>query len=91
MGALHTYKADFGAYPAGDTRTIWRSLRGENPKKMVFINFDSKSFSSEGDLLDPWGTPYRLEFSEGKPHVRSAGPNQRFDDPRDKNSDDIFQ
>lgn len=58
---------------------------------MVFINFDSKSFSSEGDLLDPWGTPYRLEFSEGKPHVRSAGPNQRFDDPRDKNSDDIFQ
>lgn len=89
--ALWLYEADYDKMPSGNERTVWRTLLGENPRKTVCFTFQENRISKDGDLLDPWGTPYHLEFSDGKPHVRSAGPNKRFDDPRDKNSDDLFQ
>ena len=95
LGALQTairqYEAEFGANPTGDCRAIFRALRGENPRHIVFIMFPERSISSDGDLLDPWGTPYKVYYSSNEVLVRSAGPNKQFDASRDKQFDDYIR
>ena len=39
-------------------------------------------------MLDPWGAPYKLDFSGKEPVVRSVGPNKQFDRPAEKRLDD---
>ena len=89
--AIRQYEAEFGAKPTGDCRAVFRALRGENPRHIVFIQFADRSISSEGDLLDPWGTPYKLYYSGKDVLVRSAGPNKQFDTSRDKQFDDYIR
>src|SRR4051812_48710964 len=57
--ALTRYKSDFGAFPAGDSRAICRALTGENAKGRQYILLRR---TPDGDILDPWGTPYRIYF-----------------------------
>ena len=39
-------------------------------------------------MLDPWGTPYRIEITEaGEVRMRSAGKNKKFDERRFFNDD----
>jgi hypothetical protein len=87
--ALRAYRAEFGGYPAGDNRAIFRALTGHNPRNIVFIEFST--VSPDGDLLDPWGTPYKIYFSGDEILVRSAGPNKQFDDSRNKHFDDYIR
>ena len=47
--------------------------------------------SPEGDLLDQWGTPYKVYFSGDEILVRSAGPNKQFDNSGDKHFDDYIR
>lgn len=86
--ALAQYKTEFGVYPSGDSRTICRALRGENAKKMRFIDM---KVMPDGVLIDPWGTPYRIYYSGDLPLIRSAGPNKQFDESRwQERTDDYF-
>lgn len=84
--ALLEYKTQFGAFPSGDSRAIVRALTGDNPKRMPFIGMPP-----DGELLDPWGTPYRI-YSGDAPLIRSAGPDKLFDtgSGREK-TDDYFR
>jgi hypothetical protein len=89
--AMQQYKAQYGEYPAGDNRAIAHALCGQNPQKVVFIDFRPEHLSPNGDLLDPWGTPFKIYFSGNEILVRSAGPNKRFDDSGEKDFDDFIR
>jgi hypothetical protein len=89
--ALELYKAEFGAFPVGDSAAVLRSLRGQNPRQIVFFQCRAESVSPDGGLLDPWGTPYKVYFSGDQALVRSAGPNKQFDDSSKKDFDDYIR
>ena len=90
MSALQQYKVKYGAYPTGDSADISRALTGHNKDKDIFLVWRTKSTAANGELMDPWGTPYMIYFCGMNPLIRSAGPNKRFDSSRDKGFDDIF-
>jgi len=82
--ACKAYYAEYGSYPAGDNAAIVRQFRGDNPHKTVFLEVESRDLSSSGEVIDPWGTPYKFELRGGKPPViRSAGPDRVFGDEDD--------
>jgi hypothetical protein len=87
--ALRQYRSEFGTLPAGDSLSISRALTGDNPKGTVFIEL--RSNSPRGDLLDPWGTPYRIYYSADEVLVRSAGRNKHFEVSSDKGFDDYIR
>ena len=89
--ALQKYKTTYGKFPAGDSAAIFRALRGENPRQIVFFQCRAGSLSKDGAMLDPWGTPYKVYFSDEEALVRSAGPNKEFDDSRNKHFDDYIR
>jgi hypothetical protein len=89
--ALHKYEEAFGKLPTGGSSAVFRALRGDNPQKIVFLQCRTDSVSPDGGMLDPWGTPYKIYFSETEPLVRSAGPNKQFDDSGQKQFDDYIR
>jgi hypothetical protein len=91
LTALRQYKSQYGEYPAGDSRAIMRALQGQNPQKIVFFESNPKHLSPDGNLLDPWGTPFKIYFTGNEILVRSAGLNKRFDDSGDKGFDDFIR
>ena len=48
--ALAQYKTEFGTFPSGDSRAIFRSLSGNNPKNIRFIEL--RSVTPDGDFLE---------------------------------------
>ncbi len=75
--ALNTYVQENGRPPEGtlaELATILRgkSLRGQNTKRLDYIEAEVGELSRDGEFVDPWGTPYRL-----LPRVYSCGPNRR--------------
>ncbi|MBI5685760.1 MAG: hypothetical protein HZC54_11860 [Verrucomicrobia bacterium] len=88
--AMKCYKNEFDKYPTGDSHAIFQSLTGNNPRHITFIEFHPRDVNADGDLLDPWGTPYRVYFSGDELLVRSAGPNKRFNGGSSKDSDDYI-
>jgi hypothetical protein len=91
IAAMYQYQAQYGEYPAGDSRAIAHALCGQNPKKIVFVEPGSEHISPDGDLLDPWGTPFKIYLSGNEILVRSAGPNKHFDVSGDKDFDDFIR
>ena len=89
--ALMMYEADFGAFPAGDSRAVFRALRGQNQQHKEYLNTAAQSTSSEEEFLDPWGTPFRIYFSGKEILIRSAGPNKHFDDSGSGDFDDYIR
>jgi len=89
--ALQSYDAAFGAFPVGDSSAVFRSLRGDNPQKISFLQCLAESVSPDGGMLDPWGTPYKIYFSGKELLIRSAGPNKQFDDLGRKEFDDYIR
>jgi Type II secretion system (T2SS), protein G len=82
------YRQEYGFYPAGNNAEIIRALCGDNPRKVVFFE-PHGDLSAAGELLDPWGTPYRFDLSDPKnPKIYSFGKNKRDDHGADR-SDDI--
>jgi len=81
---MESYKDEFGTYPTGDNSTIFGALRGNNPKKLVFLKVHPRSISADGAFVDPWKTPYEIKVSStNSVSVRSAGKNKRFGDADD--------
>ena len=89
-GALREYESAYDSFPSGDNRAIFNALRGQNPRQIVFLLSSTNSSSRDGELLDPWGTPFKVYLSGNETIVRSAGPNKIFDPTSDKNFDDII-
>jgi hypothetical protein len=75
--ALEDYHKMYGGYPEGTPGQIMLALRGTNEKGNVFLECPLESLNEHGELVDPWGTPFRIAIDPHKktPHVRSAGPN----------------
>lgn len=77
---LQEFRRVFGAMPVGELNDeIVRRLQGENPRGIAVLPKSHPAISSEGELLDRWGTPYRFH-PESYWHmtVRSAGPDKRM-------------
>ena len=79
-----------GAYPQGKPAEIARLLLGQsvgdqNPQKLDYIETEAHEINAAGELIDPWGTPYRILFTPSA-RVYSCGPN-RVDEQG--NGDDI--
>lgn len=89
--ALAAYFEEFGQYPPGEAPAIIAELRGGNTKEIVFFECPPERLNLKGELLDPWGTPYRITFESesAPPRIHSAGLNRFFEAEDAPGSDDF--
>ena len=81
---MEEYKSVFGNYPTGENAGIVRALAGDNPKKLQLLNLGINSTNKNGELIDPWKTPYKIVFDGTNCFtIFSAGHNQTFGDADD--------
>jgi hypothetical protein len=81
---IGNYKYEFGSYPTGDGAQVLKKLFGDNPKKIEFLSPQNRSINQAGELLDPWGTPFIINFPSTNSFViSSAGPNKQNGDADD--------
>jgi hypothetical protein len=76
--AIRQYGAMFGGNPVGTNPEITRQLSGSNPKHINFINSEAgMRINENGELVDPWGTPYFFHQLSGTDmEIHSAGPDR---------------
>jgi hypothetical protein len=87
--AIKAYYAEYASGLTGNDAQTMTALCGGNPRKIVFFEALNKYFGVSGDLIDPWGTPYRFDLSDPmNPRVWSCGKNRR-DEGGAKGSDDL--
>ena len=88
---LQKFKEVVGAYPLGGNSTVVKALQGDNPKKVIILVGRKTELNEKGEMVDPWGTPLRVYFSDNGVLIRSAGPNRRFDDSTAVEFDDFIR
>ena len=82
--AITNYQVAYTNYPAGNHSEIIKCLLGDNPKRIQFININSNNLSSNVEYLDPWKTPYAINFhSNNRFIISSAGKDKKFGDADD--------
>jgi hypothetical protein len=89
--AMHRFHKEFGYWPEGSHAEVVRVLRGENEKGHVFLDLPAEKLTAEGEIPDPWGTPYRI-FADAKTQrarVHSAGPDGVFADASARSDDHV--
>jgi hypothetical protein len=87
--ALDQFAVEYGYHPEGSPAELLRTLRGDNKRKIVFIECAARSVNASGEYVDPWGQPYHVDQSDpSNPRVYSSGPNG-LDEHGVKGSDDI--
>jgi hypothetical protein len=76
--AIRQYGQMFGGNPVGTNPEFAKQLGGDNPRHINFISTDSgMRLNGDGELVDPWGTPYFFhQLSGSDTEVRSAGPDR---------------
>jgi len=76
--AIRQYGQQLGGNPVGTNPEITRQLGGENPKHVNFISNEAGMRVNEnGELVDPWGTPYFFHQLSGREmEIHSAGPDR---------------
>jgi hypothetical protein len=76
--AIRQYGEMFGGNPVGDNQEITSELSGKNPKHINFISTDAGMIvNGDGELVDPWGTPYFFhQLSGADTEIHSAGPDR---------------
>jgi hypothetical protein len=76
---IRQYRDMFGGNPVGTNPEITRALQGENPKQINFLKEDGNRVNSNGELVDPWGTPYFFhQLSAKEMEIHSAGPDGKM-------------
>ena len=82
-----------GSYPNGGNIEVSKALQGNNGKNVIVIVGSARknSINEKGEIVDPWGTPLRIYFSDTGVLIRSAGPNRRFDDSTVIDADDFIR
>ena len=89
---LQQYREFVGSYPTGNNVTIARALLGQTDKKVLILAVRNKSdVNDKGEILDPWRTPFRFYFSDNEVMIRSAGPNQVWEDSDVQTADDLYR
>jgi hypothetical protein len=78
--AIRQYGEMFGGNPVGTNLEITRALAGDNPKQVNFLNpDDGLRVNADGELVDPWGTPYFFhQLSGTEMEIHSAGPDKKM-------------
>jgi hypothetical protein len=78
--AVRNYGSRFGGNPVGTNLEITRALAGDNPKQVNFLNpDDGLRVNADGELVDPWGTPYFFhQLSGTEMEIHSAGPDKKM-------------
>jgi hypothetical protein len=76
--AIRQYGGMFGGNPVGTNPEISSQLSGNNPKHISFINAEAgMRINENGELIDPWGTPYFFHQLSGTDmEIHSAGPDR---------------
>ena len=76
--AIRDYGSMFGGNPVGSNSEITSQLNGKNPKQADFIQSEAgMRLNANGELVDPWGTPYFFhQLSGTRMEIRSAGPDR---------------
>ena len=87
--ALRAYASEQGDLPKGSFATICRLLRGEsvdgqNPQHLDYIEAEGQEINSKGEILDPWGNPYRVVLDRFL-KVYSCGPTGKDTDGKGDN------
>lgn len=88
---LQKFKEVVGAYPLGGNAEVVKALKGNNPKNAIIIVGRKNDVNEKGEIVDPWGTPLRIYFSDNGVLIRSAGKNRRFDDSTVMEADDFIR
>lgn len=74
---VRQYAEMFGGNPVGTNPEITRALNGDNPRHIIFLKPDGNRVNDNGELVDPWGTPYFFhQLSAQDMEIRSAGPDK---------------
>lgn len=82
--SIEGYRQEFGGYPTGENASIIRVLTGDNPKGLRLFYLRACSTNGNGQLIDPWVTPYQFIFdSTNRFTIRSAGKNKTLGDADD--------
>ncbi len=87
---LQEYKEHVGTYPTGSNAQVVKALRGQNQKNIIILVNRKNELNDKGEVMDTWGTPLRLYFSDTSVLIRSAGPNGRFENSVAPECDDLF-
>jgi hypothetical protein len=88
---LQQYKEFVGSYPEGNNISIAKALLGQTEKKVLILAVRRSDLNDKGEILDPWRTPLQFYFSHNEVMIRSAGPNQLFEDSASPNADDLYR
>jgi hypothetical protein len=88
---LQQYREFVGSYPTGNNATVAKALLGRSEKKVMILAVRKSDMNDKGEILDPWGTPLRLYFSDNEVMIRSAGPNKVFEDSNVLTADDLYR
>jgi hypothetical protein len=74
---IRQYGARYGGNPVGNNSEITSALSGDNPKQINFLKQDGNRLNANGELVDPWGSPYFFHQISGQEmEIRSAGPDR---------------
>lgn len=88
---LQKFKERVGVYPLGSNAEVVKALNGQNQKNLIILVGRKTELNEKGEIIDPWGTPLRIYFSDAGVLVRSAGQNRRFDDSTAMEADDFIR
>ena len=75
-GTLTQYYQAYKEYPQGNAKEVAAALLGQVPGRKAFLEWNQRRIDPNGELLDPWGTPYFIQINGEKIELRSAGPDR---------------
>ena len=93
ISVLQDYRKFVGNFPSGTPSEVVAALSGQGTsdrKVVVFANSLERK-NNQGEIVDPWGTPIQIFFSHDAVLIRSAGPNQTFEDSTQPENDDLLR
>lgn len=90
--AILNYENEYGVPPpAKNNAELVRVLGGNgmlspaNPRSIIFLTFRPSEFNARGEIVDAWGTPFRIFIADPQnATVQSAGPDRIWG-----NADDV--
>ncbi len=91
---LQQYREFMGHFPTGSLIEISKALSGrstQGDKAVVIIVGGKNEMNTKGEIVDPWGTPIQIYFSQNGILIRSAGPNKVFEDTKSLKPDDLYR
>ena len=78
--ACQAFRTEYGGLPESpENCRLKKILGGDNPRGIEFLFTRPTDLNPNGEMIDPWGTPFRITFDpDSKVHVISAGPDKIF-------------